>query len=81
MPLYIFLLFIVFVILAVSIGNTVLFKRFLAKFGYREWEYYSEMLNIDDELHIRICNITGKTQVFDEPSQKFIDYVEKDRQI
>jgi len=71
MKLSICLLVVVFVFLAVSLGNTVLFKKFLAKFGYREWEYYSEMLNADDELHIRICQITNRIQVYDKESGEF----------
>lgn len=46
-------------------------------FGIRKWEYYEDYFGSGDEktmIHMRICQYTDITQVYDYDKKKFVDY-------
>lgn len=48
-------------------------------FGIRKWEYYEDEFGSGDEktiIHIRICQYTDITQVYDYDKKRFVDYVD-----
>lgn len=47
-------------------------------FGIRKWEYYEDSFGSGDEktmIHMRVCQHTNITQVYDYDKKKFVDYV------
>lgn len=48
-------------------------------FGIRKWEYYEDEFGTGDEktvIHLRICQYTDITQVYDYDKRKFVNYVD-----
>lgn len=46
-------------------------------FGARKWKYYEDSFGIGEEktmIHMRICQYTNITQVYDYTKKKFVDY-------
>lgn len=46
-------------------------------FGIRKWEYYEDSFGSGDEktmIHMRICQYTDITQVYDYDKKKFVNY-------
>lgn len=48
-------------------------------FGFRKWEYYEDEFGSGDEktiIHMRICQYTDITQVYDYDKKRFVNYDE-----
>lgn len=48
-------------------------------FDIRKWEYYEDEFGSGDEktiIHMRICQYTDITQVYDYDKKRFVDYVD-----
>ncbi len=48
-------------------------------FGIRKWEYYEDSFGSGDEktmIHMRICQYTNITQIYDYDKKRFVNYNE-----
>ena len=52
-------------------------KEQLIWWGIRKWEYYEDEFGSGDEktvIHLRICQYTDVTQIYDYEKKKFVNY-------
>lgn len=63
----------------IEILVTICSKKELIWLGFRKWEYYEDSFGSGDEktnIHIRICQYTHITEVYDYSKKKFVSYNE-----